>query len=79
MKMTQLEALKIAYDELSNMMPYGDENNEIFEAAEVIEKMIHTMEMQSYKKQLKNSPKSKTDKKRIKQIDDMFADVLRDL
>ena len=58
MKMTQLEALKIAYDELSNMMPYGDENNEIFEAAEVIEKMIHTMEMQSYKNQLKNSPKS---------------------
>ena len=79
MKMTQLEALKIAYDELSNMMPYGDENNEIFEAAEVIENMIHTMEMQSYKNQLKNSPKSKTDKKRIKQIDDMFADVLRDL
>ena len=79
MKMTQLEALKIAYNELSNMMPYDDENNEIFEAAEVIEKMIHTRERQSYKKQLKNSPKSKTDKKRIKQIDDMFSDVLRDL
>ena len=62
MKMTQLEALKIAYDELSNTMPYGDENNEIFEAAEAIEKMIHTREMQSYKNQLKNSPKSKADK-----------------
>ena len=63
MKMTQLEALKIAYDELSNMMPYGDENNEIFKTAEVTEKMIHTREIQSYKNQLKNSPKSKTDKK----------------
>ena len=51
--MTQLEALKIAYDELLDMMFYGDENNEIFEAAEVIEKMIHTIEMQSYKKPTK--------------------------
>lgn len=57
--MTQLEALKIAYNELSNMMPYGDENNEIFEAAEVIEKMIHTKERRTYKNQLKNSPKGK--------------------
>lgn len=77
--MTQLEALKIAYGELSSMMPYGDENNEIFEAAEVIEKMIHTRQTQAYKNQQKNSPTSRTDKKRIEQIDDMFADVLRDL
>lgn len=38
--MTQLEALKIAHNELSNMMPYYGENDEIFEAANVIEKMI---------------------------------------
>lgn len=31
--MTQLEALKVAYEELSNMMPYEGENDEIFEAA----------------------------------------------
>ena len=76
--MTQLEALKIAHDELSNMMPYEGENDEIFNAAEVIEKMIHTKEKQLYKNQIKNTPKSKADKKRIKEIDDMFADLLRD-
>lgn len=43
--MTQLEALKIAYDELSCMMPDGD-NDEIFEAADIIEKMIYTKEKQ---------------------------------
>lgn len=57
--MTQLEALKIAYNELSNMMPYGDENDEIFKAAEVIERMIRTKETQSYKQQLKNSLRNK--------------------
>ena len=31
------------YEELSSMMPDG-ENDEIFEAAEVIEKMIHAKE-----------------------------------
>lgn len=77
--MTQLEALKIAYNELSNMMPYEGENDEVFEAASVIEKMIKTKEMQLYKKQIKNEPKSKTDKKRIKDIDDMFADLLDNL
>lgn len=77
--MTQLEALKIAYNELSNMMPYEGENDEVFEAANVIEKMIKTKEMQLYKKQIKNEPKSKTDKKRIKDIDDMFADLLDNL
>lgn len=77
--MTQLEALKIAHNELSNMMPYDGENDEIFNAAEVIEKMIHTKEKQLYKNQIKNTPKSKADKKRIKEIDDMFADLLRDL
>ena len=51
--MTQLEALKIAYEELSNMMPYNGENDEIFEAASVIEKMIQTREQQLYKKQIK--------------------------
>lgn len=47
--MTQLEALKIAYDELSSMMPDG-ENDEIFEAAEVIGEMIYTKEKQTQKK-----------------------------
>ena len=77
--MTQLEALKIAHNELSNMMPYDGENDEIFEAAKVIEKMIHTKEKQLCKNQIKNAPKSKADKKRIKEIDDMFADLLKDL
>ena len=53
--MTQLEALKIAYEELSNMMPYNGENDEIFEAASVIEKMIQTREQQLYKKQIKKT------------------------
>ena len=77
--MTQLEALKIAYNELSNMMPYDDENDEIFEAAEVIQKMIHTKERQLYKQKIKNEPKSKADRKRIKDIDNMFADLLDNL
>ena len=55
--MTQLEALKIAYNELSNLMPYDDENDEIFEAAEIIQKMIQTREKQLYKKQMKNEPR----------------------
>ena len=41
--MTQLEALKVAYEELSSMMPAGA-NDEIFEAAEVTKKMIYTKE-----------------------------------
>lgn len=49
--MTQLEALKVAYEELSSMMPDG-ENDEIFEAAEVIEKMIYTKERQTQKTSL---------------------------
>lgn len=77
--MTQLEALKIAYNELSNMMPYGDENNEIFEAAEVIEKIIHTKERQLYKKQMKNAPRSSVDKKFSKEINSMFDDLLNNL
>lgn len=52
--MTQLEALKIAYEELSNMMPYKGENDEIFEAADVIQKMILKRKMQLYKNQTKN-------------------------
>lgn len=76
--MTQLEALKIAYEELSSMMPYGDENNEIFEAAEVIQKMIHTKERQSYR-QLKNSPKSSADRKYAKEINSMFKDLMDNL
>ena len=74
--MTQLEALKIAYEELSNMMPYGDENSEIFEAAEVIQKMIHTKERQVYKNQLKNQPRSSVDRKYAKEISSMFNDLL---
>lgn len=77
--MTQLEALKIAYEELSNMMPYNDENDEIFEAASVIEKMIQTREQQLYKKQIKNAPMSKSDKRRMKEINDMFDGLLKDL
>ncbi len=74
--MTQLEALKIAYEELSNMMPYGDENSEIFEAAEVIAKMIHAKERQIYKQQLKNSPRSSTDRRYAKEINSMFDDLM---
>lgn len=77
--MTQIEALKIAYNELSSMMPYDSENNEIFEAAEVIGKMIYAREKQQYKKQMKNIPKSSADKKRTKEIDDMFNDLLNNL
>ena len=47
--MTQLEALKVAYEELSSMMPDG-ENDEIFEAAEVIKKNdIHKRKTDSKK------------------------------
>ena len=46
--MTQLKALKVAYGALSSMMPAG-EHDDIFEAAEIIEKMIHAKEKQSYK------------------------------
>lgn len=77
--MTQLEALKIAYSELSNMMPYDDENDEIFEAAEIIQKMIQTREKQLYKKQIKNEPRSKADKRRSKEINNMFDDLLKEL
>lgn len=73
--MTQLEALKIAYEELSSMMPDG-ENDEIFEAAEVIEKMINTKERQVYKNQLKNSPRSSADRKYTKEINSMFDDLM---
>ncbi len=45
--MTQLEALRIAYEQLSNMMPYPGENDEIFEAADIIEKMIKAREAKS--------------------------------
>lgn len=77
--MTQLEALKIAYSELSNMMPYEGENDEIFEAADVIEKMINVQEKRLYKKQMKNAPCSNADKERIKEIDDMFDCLINDL
>lgn len=77
--MTQLEALKIAYNELSNMMPYDDENDEIFEAAEIIQKMIQTREKQLYKKQMKNEPRSKEDKRQSKEINNMFDDLLKEL
>lgn len=74
--MTQLEALKIAYDELSNMMPYEGENDDIFEAAQVIRKMIETKERQTYKKQLKTMPIGRADRQRMKEINYMFDDLL---
>lgn len=74
--MTQLEALKIAYSELSNMMPYDSENDEVFEAANVIEKMIRTKEKAMYRSELRNQPRSKADRKRKKDINDMFDDLL---
>lgn len=77
--MTQLEALKIAYNELSNMMPYGGENDEVFEAANVIEKMIKTKEKVMYRSELKKQPRSKVDRKHQKDIDDMFDDLLSSL
>ena len=77
--MKQLEALKIAYNELSNIMPYEGENDEIFEAAEIIQKMIHTREKQLYKKQMKNEPRSKADKRLSKEINNMFDDLLKEL
>lgn len=77
--MTQLEALEVAYNELSNMMPYEDENNEIFEAAEVISKMIQTKKKQLYKNQIKNAPRSSVDRKFSKEINSMFDDLLNNL
>lgn len=77
--MTQLEALKIAYNELSNMMPYDGENDEIFKAAEVIGKMVHTREIQLQKKQIKNQPRSSADRKYVKEINNMFDDLMKDL
>lgn len=72
--MTQLEALKVAYEELSSMMP-DDENDEIFEAAEVIEKMIYTKERQAQKSQLKHAPMSRADRKYKREINSMFNDL----
>ncbi len=77
--MTQLEALKIAYNELSSMMPYEGKNDEIFEAANVIEKMINTKERQAYKQQLKNSPRSSVDRRYTKEISSMFDDLMVEL
>lgn len=76
--MTQLEALKVAYEELSSMMPDG-ENDEIFEAAEVIEKMIYTKERQAQrqaqKSQLKHAPMSRVDREYKREINSMFNDL----
>lgn len=77
--MTQLEALQIAHRELSNMMPYDGENDEIFEASNVIEKMIASREQQAYKKQLKSAARSKDDRNRMKTINNMFDGLLSDL
>lgn len=43
--MTQLEALNVAYEELSAMTP-DDDNGFIVEAAETILRMIHVKERQ---------------------------------
>ncbi len=64
--MTQLKALKIAYEELSNMMPYKGENDELFEAASVIDRIIKTKEIQLYKNQMKNAQRSKAEKNVLK-------------
>ena len=72
--MTQLEALKVAYEELSSMMPDG-ENDEIFEAAEVIKKMIYTKERQAQKSQFKHAPMSRADRKYKREINSMFNDL----
>ena len=77
--MTQLQALEIAYEELSNMMPYDGENDEIFEAAETIIKMIHTRKRAEHRKQLRAEPRSRADRKRHAEIMKMFDDVLKDL
>ena len=77
--MTQLEALVIAYNELSNMMPYEGENDEIFEAAKVIEQMINTKKRQLYKTQLKNEPRSLSDRNYTKEINSMLDDLIKDL
>ena len=76
--MTQLEALKIAYDEISSMMPDG-ENDEIFEAAEVIGKMIYTKEKQIQKNKLKHAPMSRADRKYTREINSMFNDLLNSM
>lgn len=68
------EALKIAYEELSSMMPDG-ENDEIFEAAEVIGKMIYTKEKQTQKNQLKHVSISRADRKYKREINSMFNDL----
>jgi hypothetical protein len=72
--MTQLEALKVAYEELSSMMP-DSENDEIFEAAEIIEKMIYTKERQAQKSQLKHAPMSRANRKYKREINSMFNDL----
>ncbi len=63
--MTELEALNIAYDQLINLMPDGDESDEIFIASEKILKMIKKKEEQKklatvkrYYKKLENSHKN---------------------
>lgn len=77
--MTQLEALKIAYDELSNVMPYEGENDDVFEAAQVIGKIIETKERQIRKKQLKTMPKGRAERQRMREINDMFDDLLNEI
>ncbi len=50
--MTELQALQIAYIELSQLMPC-EENKDSFEAADVIQKMIHKKKMQQIKQNAK--------------------------
>ena len=56
--MTQFEALKIAYVELANISD-DNENSEILEAMEVIDKMIFTKAKQLRKRQPKNTLKTR--------------------
>lgn len=50
--MTELQALQIACNELSQLMPC-EENKDIFEAADVIQKMIHKKKLHQIKQNAK--------------------------
>ena len=54
--MKDIQALQIAYNELSQLTPC-EENKDIFEAVDVIEKMIHKKKMQQIKQQIKQNAK----------------------
>ncbi len=55
--MTELQALKIAHDELSQLMPC-EENEDIFEAIDVLQKMIQSRIKHQKMQQIKRSEKA---------------------